>query len=217
VTRQELTAAEVVVPGDPSSAAFFAAAAALVPGASVRIEGVGLNPTRTGVVDVLRAMGAVLSLEEAVDAAEPYGTWACGTGSLAGVEIAGAVVPRAIDEIPILAVVASQAQGRTVIRDAAELRVKESDRLALVARGLRAMGAEVEELPDGLVIEGGRPLRGARIESGMDHRIAMSFAVAGLVADGETVIDGAEWADISFPGFFDALARLSGGAVRTEG
>lgn len=217
VTATELTGAgHLAVPGDPSSAAFFAAAAALVPGARLRIEQVGTNPTRLGFVEIARRMGMTITVEDESTAAEPLGTWVCAPAGLTGTEIAGEVVPRAIDEIPVLAVVAACAQGRTVIRDATELRVKESDRLALVCNGLRAMGAEVEELPDGLIIEGGRPLHGARIDSGMDHRIAMSFAIAGLVADGETIIDGAEWADISFPGFFSELARLTGGAVRTE-
>lgn len=217
VRSQPLTAASLEVPGDPSSAAFFAVAAAMIGGAEIRIDGVGTNPTRTGVVDVLRAMGARLELADEQPFAEPLGRWVCGPGDLRGTTIEGALVPRAIDEIPILAVLAAVTPGRTVIRDAAELRVKESDRIKLVADGLRAMGAVVEELPDGMIIEGGRPLHGARIEAGMDHRIAMSFAVAGLVADGETVIEGAEWADVSFPGFFRLLDQCSGGCVRVEG
>lgn len=214
VVRQELTATTIDVPGDPSSAAFFAAAAALVPDADVRIERVGTNPTRTGVVDVLRAMGARVDFDDENPAAEPFATWACGPGALRATRIEGALVPRLVDEIPVLAVVAALADGETVIADAAELRVKESDRIRLVCDGLRAMGANVDERPDGLVVRGGRPLHGARIDAGHDHRIAMSFAIAGLVADGETVIDGAEWADVSFPGFFDELGRLTNGAVR---
>jgi 3-phosphoshikimate 1-carboxyvinyltransferase len=217
VRRQALVGTQVTVPGDPSSAAFLAAAATLVPGSSLRITGVGTNPTRTGFLEALSAMGAPVAIEGETTVAEPYGTWVCSpVSALRGATIAGEIVPRLIDEVPVLAVVAALAQGTTTIRDAAELRVKESDRLKLVARGLTAMGAELEELPDGLVIRGGRPLRGAHIDSGMDHRIAMSFAIAGLVADGETVIDGVEWADISFPGFFRLLAEVTGGAVRTE-
>jgi len=216
VRRHELTAAELTVPGDPSSAAFFAAAAAIVPGSRLRIGGVGTNPTRTGIIEVLAAMGAPVEVESGPAAAEPLGTWVCSHHGLSGTTVAGAIVPRLIDEVPVLAVVAAQASGTTIIRDAGELRVKESDRLKLVAGGLAAMGADVEELPDGLIIRGGRPLHGARIDSGMDHRIAMSFAVAGLVADGETIIEGAEWADISFPGFFRLLSEVSGGCVRTE-
>jgi 3-phosphoshikimate 1-carboxyvinyltransferase len=215
VRRQELSGTAITVPGDPSSAAFLAAAAAIIPGSNVRVRGVGTNPTRTGIHDVLAEMGNPVRVEDAVAAAEPYGTWVCQHHALRAVTIAGAVVPRLVDEIPVLAVVAAMAEGTTTIRDAAELRVKESDRLKLVANGLKSMGAAVDELPDGLVIHGGRPLRGAHIDSGMDHRIAMSFAVAGLVADGETVIEGIEWADISFPGFFRLLGELTDGAVRT--
>jgi 3-phosphoshikimate 1-carboxyvinyltransferase len=214
VRAQSLVATTLTVPGDPSSAAFFAVAAAIVPGSRLTLAGVGTNPTRTGVVEVLRGMGARIHIDETV-APEPYGVWTCETGTLRGTTISGAIIPRLIDEIPVLAIAAALSPGTTTIRDASELRVKESDRLKLVAAGLIAMGADVEELPDGLIIRGGRPLRGARIDSGMDHRIAMSFAVAGLVADGETVIEGAEWADISFPGFFRLLSEVSGGAVRT--
>jgi 3-phosphoshikimate 1-carboxyvinyltransferase len=217
VRRQALTATAMTVPGDPSSAAFFAAAAAVVPGSMICISGVGTNPTRAGIVEVLAAMGTPVRIEDEHTDAEPYGTWVCSSGSLRGTTIAGEIVPRLIDEVPVLAVVAALAQGTTIIRDAADLRVKESDRLKLMAQGLTAMGAHVEELPDGLVIHGGQPLHSARIDSGMDHRIAMSFAVAGLVADGETIIDGVEWADISFPGYFRLLSQVSGGCVRVEG
>lgn len=201
------------IPGDPSSAAFFAVAAALVPGSRVQVTNVSLNPTRTGAFEVLRAMGARCETEATGGGGEPAGTLHAGSGTLVSTTIAGELVPRLIDELPVLAVAAALASGTTVIRDAAELRVKESDRLHLVAAGLQAMGALVEELPDGLVIHGGRPLHGAHLEAHMDHRLAMAFAVAGLVADGQTVVEGAEWADISFPGFFATLARLSGGAV----
>lgn len=216
VRAQSLSPAEIVVPGDPSSAAFFAVAAAIVPNSMVRIAGVGTNPTRTGVLDVLAEMGAPVAIESEVHAAEPYATWACAKAIVRGVSISGALVARLVDEIPILAIAAAIAPGVTTIRDASELRVKESDRIKSMVAGLIAMGAQVEELPDGMIIHGGRTLHGARIEAGMDHRIAMSFAVAGLVADGETVIDGAQWADISFPGYFRVLSELSGGAVRTE-
>jgi 3-phosphoshikimate 1-carboxyvinyltransferase len=216
VRASELQAAEFVdVPGDPSSAAFFAVAAAIVPGASIEILSAGTNPTRTGAVDILRAMGASIAITE-TPAPEPLGNWRCDFKELRPTQVSGEIVPRAIDEIPILSVAAAFAAGETVFRDAGELRVKESDRIKTTVAGLRAMGADVEELPDGLVVRGGRPLKGARIDAGMDHRIAMAFAVAGLGADGETVIEGAEWADISFPGFFGELARLAGGTVRTE-
>lgn len=217
VRRQELRPSEVPVPGDPSSAAFFAAAALLVPRGEAIIDAVGTNPTRLGIVEALREMGADVAIEEETGAAEPSGRWVCRHGGeLRAVVVEGELIPRTLDELPIFAVIAAAARGTTIIREAAELRVKESDRIALMAKGLRAMGARVDELPDGLAIEGGATLRGARIEAGMDHRIAMSFAVAGLIAEGETVIEGAEWADISFPGFFATLARITGGAVRTE-
>ena len=124
--------------------------------------------------------------------------------------------PRLVDEVPILAVMAAFANGTTEFRDAAELRVKESDRIAVMANGLRSMGADIDELPDGMIVRGGRPLKGARVEAHHDHRIAMAFAIAGLMADGETIIDGAEWADVSFPGFWDTLNRLGDGCVRLE-
>lgn len=216
VTRQSLYGGAVRVPGDPSSAAFLAAAAALVPGSELTLDGVGANPTRTGVVEMLAELGAHVEITDVSTDPEPFGTWVCRPGDLKGVVIEGEVVPRSIDEIPVLAVVATAARGTTIVRDATELRVKESDRLALMARGLRDMGAKVEELPDGLAIEGGAPLHGATIDSGGDHRIAMAFAIAGLIADGETIIEGAEWADISYPGFFQVLAELTGGSVRTE-
>jgi 3-phosphoshikimate 1-carboxyvinyltransferase len=142
VRRQELSATELTVPGDPSSAAFFASAAALIPGADVRITGVGTNPTRTGILEALAAMGGPVTVDDETSAAEPYGTWRCTSQSLHGTTIAGAIVPRLIDEVPVLAVVASQATGETTIRDAGELRVKESDRLKLVAEGLRASSSE---------------------------------------------------------------------------
>ncbi|MBC7186061.1 MAG: 3-phosphoshikimate 1-carboxyvinyltransferase [Calditrichaeota bacterium] len=206
-----LQAASVEVPGDISSAAFFLAAAAVVEGSSLRVEGVGINPTRSGVLEVLRDMGARLALEEKAESWEPVADVLVEAGPLQAVEIEGALVPRLIDELPVLAVVATQAEGVTHIRGARELRVKESDRIRAVAANLRAMGAEVEELEDGLVIPGPQKLKGAVVDSFGDHRIAMSFAVAGLLADGPTVIRQAECVDISFPGFFALLEELGRG------
>lgn len=216
VKRSTLVGTDVVVPGDPSSAAFFAAAAAVVPNARVTIEGAATNATRIGFVEAARAMGARIDFENETSNGEAYATWACSADGLKGVAVAGEIVPRLVDEVPVLAVMAAFAQGTTEFRDVAELRVKECDRLAVMAHGLRLMGADLDELPDGLIIRGGRPLRGARVEAHHDHRIAMAFAVAGLMADGETVIDGAEWADVSFPGFWDTLDRLGNGCVRLE-
>ena len=208
--------AELEIPGDPSSAAFLVAAALLVARGELRISGVGLNPTRTGFVEVLRRMGASVGVEAgAPQAGEPVGAMVLKDApSLVGTEVAPAEIASLVDEVPILSVVATQATGTTLICGAEELRYKESDRISQMAQGLTAMGASVSELPDGLRITGPTPLKGVAIDAQGDHRIAMSFAVAGLIASGVTEIDGAEWADISFPGFFEVLARLSHGAVQ---
>jgi 3-phosphoshikimate 1-carboxyvinyltransferase len=199
------------VPGDLSSAAFLLAAALVAPaGSSLALAHVGVNPTRAGFLDALTQLGARVTLDlkrgsGAAPGGEPAGDLAASAQPLEGAELDGDLVLRAIDEVPIMAVLGALASGTTVIRGAAELRVKESDRLAQMARGLRSMGAQVEELPDGLRIEGGQPLHGAEIDSAHDHRIALAFTVAALAADSPTVISGAEWADVSFPGFFDLL------------
>jgi 3-phosphoshikimate 1-carboxyvinyltransferase len=205
---QQLRAIDASVPGDISSAAFFLCAAALFPGSGLVLDSLGLNPTRATLLDVLTALGAhiaVLNLEE--KHAELVGTVQVsappeGLGSTA---VSGALAAQLIDELPVLAAIAPYTSGGIRIRDAKELRVKESDRIALVAANLRAMGAEVEEFEDGLDIPGGQTLHGAAIDSGGDHRIAMAFSVAALRADGETLIQGAESAAISFPEFFDWL------------
>lgn len=200
---------EIVIPGDISAAAFFIVAASIMPRSEVVIRRVGLNPTRRGFIDILKRMGGRITVEQGdSDSVDPAGDIVVKTGRLSATRIAGDVIPNVIDELPILAVAATQARGETVIRDASELRTKETDRINATVENLRRMGARVGEMPDGLIIEGGHQLHGARIDSFGDHRIAMAFAVAGLVAEGETVIEGAEWADISFPGFFEALARL---------
>jgi 3-phosphoshikimate 1-carboxyvinyltransferase len=202
------------VPGDLSSAAFLLAASLIAPeGSSIALRHVGLNPTRAGFLDALTHLGARLQLDlkreaQPLPGGEPIGDLSASAQRLRGAELDEDLVLRAIDEVPILAVLGAVASGTTVIRGAAELRVKESDRLAQMARGLRAMGARVEELPDGLRIEGGRPLHGAEIDSAHDHRIALAFTVAALAADSPTLISGAEWADVSFPGFFDLLRSL---------
>ncbi|OCQ93829.1 3-phosphoshikimate 1-carboxyvinyltransferase [Limnothrix sp. PR1529] len=202
----------VIVPGDISSAAFWLVAAAIVPGSDLTIENVGINPTRTGILDVLHQMGANITLENKRDAAgEPVADLRVRYGPLNGCEISGALIPRLVDEIPILAVAATVAQGKTVIRDAEELRVKESDRLAVMAAALQKMGAQVTEQPDGLEITGPVQLRGADVDSHTDHRIAMSLAIAALVAQGTTTIDRAEAAAISYPDFVPTLERLTQG------
>lgn len=205
-------ARDFTVPGDISSAAFWLVAAAAQPGASLCVRQVGLNRTRTGILAVLLRMGARLREEqETVGPGEPCGKIEILGAPLRGTTIAGGEIPNVIDEIPILAVAGALASGTTVIRDAAELRVKESDRLAVVASHLAAMGAEVTEHPDGLEIRGGKPLRGARLSSHGDHRIAMAFAIAGLFADGETVIEDAGCVETSYPGFAGQLQRMLDG------
>lgn len=212
---QRLESRDFSVPGDISSAAFWMAAAAAQPGARLLIRDVGLNPTRTAVIDVLVRMGAVI--QEVVaeeDGGEPRGVLDIRGERLQGTEIRGAEIPNLIDEIPALAVAGALAEGETIIRDAAELRVKESDRIATVAAGLRAMGVEVEEFDDGMRIIGGSPLRGARIASGGDHRIAMAFAIAGLHAKGETLITDTDCVATSYPGFEETLQTLIRGGGR---
>jgi len=210
---QALSGTEVRVPGDLSSAAFFLVAAALVPGSDLAVAGVGLNPTRTGVLDVLRMMGAAVEVRDLKEeSGEPVGTVVVrGGGLLHGTVIGGDLIPRAIDELPVLAVAASLADGETVIRDAAELRVKESDRIEALARELGRLGAKVEAQPDGLAIVGTRRLRGGRVASGGDHRIAMALAVAGLCADGAVTVDDPACIETSFPGFAEVLRHATGG------
>jgi 3-phosphoshikimate 1-carboxyvinyltransferase len=205
------------VPADISSAAFLLALAAARPGWRVRCTGVGINPGRTGVLDVLRAMGAEVEVEEGPMAAEvePQGDVVVTGTTLHGVTVAPAMVPRCIDELPVIAVVATQAEGRTEIRGAGELRHKESDRIALLAAGLRSMGAVVEELADGLAVDGPAQLRPARLDAGGDHRLAMAWAVAACLVGpdaGESVIAGADCVAVSYPGFFDDLGALTSGS-----
>ncbi len=206
---EELYAQDIEVPGDISSAAYFMAAAALVPGSEVRICGVGVNPTRDGILRVMRDMGADITPEqERLAGGEPAADLVVRHTPLHGTVIEGDIIPSLIDELPMLAVLAAFADGTTIIRDAAELRVKESDRIRTVTDNLQRMGADVIETEDGMIIHGGRTLRGTVIDSCGDHRIAMSFAVAALAAAGETKIRGAECVDISYPGFFEDLKRL---------
>lgn len=200
---------DLIVPGDISSAAFLLAAGVIVPGSNLVLRDVGLNPTRTGILDVLQSMGgdvAILSCHEM--GGEPAGDLRIRAGSLHGVEISGDLIPRLIDELPALAVVATQAEGVTVVRDAAELRVKETDRIEAMVTQLRRLGARVEGRPDGMVIEGPTRLTGAPVSGGGDHRIAMSLLVAGLVARGSTTVVGTEVIADSYPGFVTTLRQL---------
>lgn len=201
-----LTAVDVDVPGDISSAAFWLVAASIVPGSELVLEGVGVNPSRTGVLDVLGRMGADIEWLDMRDVAgEPVADLRVRAAPLRGTCISGDEVPRLIDEIPVIAVAAAVAEGETQVRDAAELRVKESDRIETTLALLRAMGAEAEGAPDGLVLSGGARLRGGVVDAAHDHRIAMAGAVAAMAAQGESRIEGADAAGVSYPGFYAAL------------
>jgi len=206
---QRLMARDFAVPGDISSAAFWLVAASAKKGSEITIGGVGLNPTRTGIITVLQRMGADIEVTPLdPGAAEPIGTLRIRGGDLHGTVIAGAEIPNVIDELPVLAVAGALAKGRTVIRDAGELRVKETDRISAVAGNLRAMGVPVTETDDGMVIEGGHPLHGATLQCFHDHRIAMAFAIAGLFASGGTTIERVECVDTSYPTFGATLAAI---------
>ncbi len=197
------------VPGDISAAAFWMVAAAAHPDAELRLTGVGLNPSRSGIIDALRSMGADIAIEkERMSGCEPVADVVVRSSRLRGTVIEGALIPRLIDEVPALAVAACLAEGETVIRDAGELRVKESDRIRSTVAELRRLGAQIQELPDGMVIRGVGALRGAACGSHGDHRLAMALAVAGLLAAGETTVRGAEAAAVSYPAFWDDLLRI---------
>ncbi|MCD7842264.1 MAG: 3-phosphoshikimate 1-carboxyvinyltransferase [Lachnospiraceae bacterium] len=205
----KLTGQKIHVPGDISSAAYFIAAALLVPGSELLLKNVGINPTRDGMLRVCREMGADITLlNEDHTGAEPCADLLVRSSSLKAVEIGGDLIPTLIDELPVLAVLAAFADGTTVIRDAAELRVKESDRIAVMTDNLTRIGCPVEAAADGMIITGGKPLHGAVIDSHMDHRIAMSFAVAALACSGEMDIQGAEIVNISYPGFYEDLSSV---------
>lgn len=209
----DLEGGHIDVPGDISSAAYFLAAALLVPGSEVLLKHVGINPTRDGILKVIQNMGGQIQfLNETVSGGEPAADLLVRSGSLHGTVIEGSIIPTLIDELPVLAVLAAFAQGTTVIRNAEELRVKESDRLSILAESLSAMGADVTETRDGMIIRGGKPLHGAVIDSHLDHRIAMSFAVAALAADGVTEISDADCVKISYPLFYQDLDHLLGKA-----
>jgi 3-phosphoshikimate 1-carboxyvinyltransferase len=202
-----LRGATVAVPGDPSSAAFLVVAALVVPGGHVRVEGVLLNPTRLGFVDVLRRMGADVAVRVERESPEPVGSIEARAARLGAARVGAEEVPALIDELPVLAVAGACGEGLNVV-GAAELRVKESDRIAAIAEGLTRLGAEVEQFPDGFRVRGGRPLRGAVVDAHGDHRIAMAMAVAGLAAQGETTVSGSEAIAVSFPEFPALLEAL---------
>jgi 3-phosphoshikimate 1-carboxyvinyltransferase len=205
-----LTSLSMRVPGDISSAAYFLVAAAIHPNARIVIRDCGINSTRTGIIDILLAMGANLRMDNnRLAAGEPLADIVVESSELKGMEVGGDIIPRLIDEIPVLAVAGCVARGKTVIKDARELRVKESDRIAAVVNELSRLGAQIEPLPDGMVIYGGRLLSGTEVDSHFDHRLAMTLAVAGLIARRETTIKHAQVAEVSYPAFWQTLRRIA--------
>ena len=210
---RELNARRIVVPGDISSAAYFIAAASLIPGSEILIRNVGINPTRAGIIDIAVRMGADISMLNIRNDAEPSADLLVRHAPLHGVTFGGSVIPSLIDEIPVIAIMAAAAEGTTCIRDAAELKVKETDRIVTISENLRAMGGTVIANDDGLVIEGrggqnASPLKGSLIRTGGDHRIAMAFSVAALIAEGGTLIDDERCVEVSYPGFYRDLNAL---------
>ena len=208
---KEMTATDIAVPGDISSAAFFIAAGLVTPDSCITLKQVGINPTRNGIIKVCEAMGADLTMSNVKDDnGEPTADITVKTSRLKGTEIGGELIPTLIDEIPVIALMAAFAEGETVIKNAAELKVKESNRIDLTVDNLVKMGADAEATDDGMIIRGGNPLRGAAIHCKYDHRIAMTFSVAGINAQGTTVIEDAECVDVSYPNFYEQLQMLAG-------
>lgn len=210
-----LKAIDLDIPGDISAAACWLVAGAIHPNASIIIRGVGINPTRTGIIDVLLEMGAKLKIENRRwQGSEPVADLLIESSELKGTHIGGEIIPRTIDELPLVALAACIASGTTIIRDAAELRVKESDRISTTIEELSKLGAQIEERPDGMIIHGGTRLQGAECSSHDDHRLAMLTAIAGMAASGETVLHNAEAVDISYPDFWQNMERFMGGQAR---
>jgi len=213
----ELTPLDITVPGDFSSAAFLLAAGAILPDSDIHIQAVGVNPTRRGLLDALIAMGADVTLEnERESGGEPVGDLHIRHGELQAITIAGEQVVTMIDELPVFAVIATQARGETIVRDAGELRVKETDRIATTVAELRKLGADIEALPDGFIVRGPTPLKAAHVWSHGDHRLAMALTIAGLAAEGSTIVEDVACASDSFPGFIDVLRRLGASIDETD-
>ena len=205
----ELYAQKVEVPGDISSAAYFIVAGLITPDSEILIKNVGINETRDGIIKIVQAMGGNITLlNERTACGEKVADILVKTSELTGTTIEGAIIPTLIDELPVIAVLAARAKGQTIIRDAAELKVKECNRIDAVTKNLLAMGGDITATEDGFIINGGSPLHGAVIETFHDHRIAMSFAIADLVADGENTYDNPECVNISYPTFFEDLKNL---------
>ena len=208
VPEPSLHAREITVPGDISSAAYFIAAGLLVPGSEILLKNVGINPTRDGLLRVCKDMGADITMLNVNMDGEPTADLLVRTSSLHGTTVSGEIIPTLIDEIPMIAVMAAFAEGTTIIKDAKELKVKESDRILVMAENLSRMGADITPTEDGMIIHGGKPLHGAVIDSYLDHRVAMSFAIAGLLCDGPLSIKGGDCVKISYPEFYEDLYRL---------
>lgn len=206
---QELSAAHVEVPGDISSAAFLIGAALITEGSQIEVRNVGINPTRTGLLDVFQSMGADIEIHERKAAGEPAADIVVRSGTLSATEIGGDLIPRLIDEIPLIALVATQAEGTTIIRDAEELRVKETDRIQAVVTELKKLGADIEATDDGMAINGPTELNGAELASYGDHRLGMMAAVAALVSNGPVTIDEPGCISVSYPNFFEHLEKLT--------
>lgn len=199
---------KIQIPGDISSAAYFIAAGLITPNSCITIKNVGINLTRNGILEVVEKMGGAVTYDRLSKTGEPAADITVKTSNLKGCVIEGSIIPKLIDEIPIIAILACFAEGQTIIRDAQELKVKESNRIDVMVKNLSAMGADITATDDGMIINGGHPLHGAVIDSHLDHRIAMSFAIAALNADGETDIRGSECVNISYPSFYNDLAQL---------
>ena len=208
IPHPKLEGQKVVVPGDISSAAYFITAGLIVEGSEILVKNVGINPTRDGLIEVVKAMGGHIELMNFTDEMEPCADILVKYSSLKGTTIGGSLIPRLIDEIPIIAVLACFAEGQTIIKDAQELKVKESNRIEVIVENLQRMGADITPTDDGMIINGGKPLKGAVLGSRHDHRIAMSFAIAGLASEGKTEIIGSECVNISYPDFYADLASL---------
>ena len=211
IRPSKLVSKDIEIAGDISSAAFFLAAGAIIPNSKITIKNVGLNPTRTGILEVLEKMGANLKTENEKNiSGEKVGDITISASNLKGTVIEGEIIPKLIDEIPVIAVLATQAEGQTIIKNAQDLRNKESDRIKVVVEGLKSIGADIEETPDGMIINGKTPLIGnAEIESFHDHRIAMSFYIAGLICSNPLTVKGFEWLNISFPEFEGLMNKLN--------
>jgi 3-phosphoshikimate 1-carboxyvinyltransferase len=208
IGKQPLEGTDVFVPSDVSSAAFFMVAGAIVPNSKVTLTRVGLNPSRTGIIEVMERMGASLQVEKVSSTGEPYGTVTVETSELTGIEIGGELIPSLIDELPVIALLATQAKGKTIIKDAEELKVKETNRIDAIVKELKKLGASIEATDDGMIIEGSTKLFGGQVDSWGDHRIGMTLAIASLICETDVILEDSAAVNISYPTFFDDIKKL---------